>query len=142
MTKGEFTFIGIYTAIALIIAVFLWNGCAVASADEIPTDKAILAVIGEAENQGYKGMLAVSCAIRNRGTLKGVYGLINPRITTHKYSYKIYDMATRAWFASYYTDITNGATNWENVKAFGCPSWMKRCVETYRYKDHIFFKQL
>src|SRR3990167_7930662 len=30
---------------------------------------AIRAVIGEAGNQGYAGMLAVACGIRNRGTL-------------------------------------------------------------------------
>ncbi len=40
----------------------------------------IRAILGEAENQGYKGMLAVACGIRNRPEkLQGVQGLFSDR---------------------------------------------------------------
>lgn len=144
-------YLAIVTAISVILAFCLWNGCVPVQAAEIPslpykyeitTDKAILSIIGEAENQGYTGMLAIACAIRNRGTLRGVYGLNAPRVKNQRYSKKTYEMAQKAWFASYRVDVTNGATHWENIKAFGCPKWVKACVETFRYKDHIFYKTI
>lgn len=61
------------------------------------THDAVLSVIGEAENQGDGGMLALSCAIKNRGTLRGVYGLHSPRVRHHRYSEAIYLQAVQAW---------------------------------------------
>lgn len=109
---------------------------------EIKDSDAIKAIIGEAENQGYEGMLAVACAIRNRGTLKGVYGLNAPRVKNYKFSHKIHRQAFLAWSESEKHDITHGATHWENIKAFGCPSWVKNCIETFHYKDHVFYKEV
>lgn len=100
----------------------------------------ILAVIGEAENQGYKGQLLVSSAIRNRGTLKGVYGLHAPRVKNHLYSQATYDQCRKAWLASAGKDYAMGATNWENVHAFGEPYWAKSMTIVMEYKDHRFFK--
>jgi hypothetical protein len=108
----------------------------------LPQEKVILSIVGEAENQGYQGMLAVACAIRNRGTLKGVYGLRSPRVKNHKYSQATYNLALKAWKQSALKDITNGATHWENIKAFGCPPWVKGCVEVFRHKDHVFYKEI
>ena len=59
--------------------------------------KAILAIIGEAENQGYDGMLAVACAIRNRRTLQGVYGLNAPRVKHGLYTKRTYLESKKAW---------------------------------------------
>jgi len=28
---------------------------------------------------------------------------------------------------------------WENITAFGKPSWYNDVREVYRYKDHVFF---
>lgn len=124
-----------------IILLSTFHGCAYAAS--IDSDKAIAAIIGEAENQGFTGMLAVAHAIRNRGTLKGVYGSHAPRVKHHLYSARIYQLANLAWQqsgADY--DITHGADHWENIKAFGCPSWVKGCIETFRYKDHVFYKEM
>lgn len=116
-------------------------GCTVAS-ESINNKQAILAIIGEAENQDWEGMYAVACAIRNRGTLKGVYGIYALRVINHKYSKFTYALAELAWHNSEYRkdDITNGATHWENINAFGKPYWVKDMVETFRYKDHVFYK--
>lgn len=105
-------------------------------------EKVIKAIIGEAENQGFEGMLAVAHAIRNRGTLQGVYGLNAFRVKHHLFSQKIYSLAKQAWEQSAIDfDITRGADHWENIHAFGCPSWVKKCVETFRYKDHVFYRE-
>jgi len=105
------------------------------------TDKqAIKAVIGEAENQGYEGMLAVACAIRKRGTLKGVYGLHAPRVKAHRYTARIYSQAARAWAESAKMDITHGAKFWENTTAFGVPYWAHGMKVTLVIKDHKFFR--
>jgi len=121
---------------------FLFKGCAVASG--ISDENAVRAIIGEAENQGYQGMKAVACGIRNRGTLKGVYGLNAPRVKKHKYSEQTEAMALVAWETSSDPDecrFLGGARYWENVKAFGKPTWASKMIETYRHKDHVFYKE-
>jgi hypothetical protein len=106
---------------------------------QIPSSKATRAIVGEAANQGYRGMLAVAGAIRNRGTLKGVYGLKNP--IADKQPKWVWTQARQAWSESRTNDITGGATHWENVKAFGVPKWARGMHKTVRVKDHQFFKE-
>jgi len=98
----------------------------------------VRAIIGEASNQGYKGMLAVACGIRNRCTLKGVYGVKAKHIDREPDW--VWKMAEEAWAESSYNLIHEG-THWENVKAFGEPYWVSSMVEVYRHKDHIFYKE-
>ena len=105
----------------------------------ISDSMAIRAIIGEAGNQGERGMLAVACAIRNRGTLKGVYGVKAKHVD--KEPAYVWTMARKAWADSAVKDITNGATHWENIKAFGKPYWVKSMVKVYEHKDHIFYKE-
>ena len=105
--------------------------------------EAVKAVIGESENQGFKGMEYVSCAIRNRGTLKGVYGLHNDRVTHKRYSKKIYAQAQKAWEQSAWSTVCRdiqGAKDWENTQAFGLPYWAKNMKIVFIYKAHRFFK--
>jgi hypothetical protein len=99
---------------------------------------ALRAIIGEAANQGQQGMLAVACALRNRGSLQGVYGLNNPVVM--KQPAWVWEHARLAWSESATHDITGGATHWENVGAFGRPYWTKDMVETVVIKDHRFYK--
>lgn len=106
--------------------------------------RAVLAIIGEAEGEGYTGMCAVASAIRNRGTLKGVYGEHAPRVKKHLYSKKTYQMAWDAWGVSMMPSnraSIGGATHWENVKAFGKPYWASSMVETATIGSHTFFKE-
>ena len=110
-----------------------------AFADEINDESVIRAIIGEASNQGYEGMLAVACAIRNRGSLKGVYG-INAKHVDKEPDW-VWSLARKAWNESAYKDVTNGATHWENVKAFGSPWWSNNMDRVYEYKDHMFYKE-
>jgi len=97
--------------------------------------QAVKAIMGEARNQGYQGMLAVACGIRNRGTLQGVYGL-NAKINEPKW---VWDMADKAWRESLTNRIHSG-DHWENIKSFGTPEWVKGMKLVYQYKDHVFYK--
>mgnify|MGYP001580901351 CR=1 FL=1 len=106
-------------------------------AAEINNELAIRAIIGEASNQGYQGMLAIACGIRNRGTLEGVYGLKAKHI--NKEPIWVWDMAKRAWQESKYNRIHQG-THWENIKTFGKPYWLRDMTLVYQYKDHNFYK--
>lgn len=124
----------------LVCLVLLVKGCDTpAMASTIPDSKAILAIIGEAEGEGYQGMLAVACALRNRGTLKGVYGLTAPRVRLHRYSQVTYELSTRAWQESANYDITHGATHWEGT-AFRKPYWSKGMVCTLTVGGQRFYK--
>jgi hypothetical protein len=129
--------------ITLIIGLALIASCFnhIAHADAIPDDRAILAIIGEAENQGESGMLAVACAIRNRGTLKGVYGEKARRVVKGLYTKGTYLKAQEAWNTSARAvDPTHGADHWENVNDFGKPYWADSCQKTVLIKDHQFYK--
>lgn len=139
---------------ALLVAIVLIAGCNVTPAHaentwnpgKINIVYAVRAIIGEAENQGYEGMLAVAYAIRNRGTLKGVYGVHAKRVREHLYSDQVEDMAIKAWAEAScgLNDITHGATGWGNAKdgqEFAKCKWWKNCVIVFRYKDHFFYKE-
>lgn len=111
---------------------------------QLTTKNAILSIIGEAENQGAKGMLAVACAIRNRGTLSGVYGLNAPRVRGHKYSQSTYTTALKVWNQSAIPQscgFIGSADGWENITAFGSPSWVRYSTLTAVIGDHRFYKQ-
>lgn len=130
----------------------------------IPDDRAILAIIGESENQGKDGMLAVACALRNRGTLKGVYGEKNRRVKGGLYTKGTYLKAQKAWLESKRMvepitencyipepskphfnipicpiDPTQGANSWENINEFGKPDWADTCEQRAIIKDHVFY---
>lgn len=99
---------------------------------------AVRAIVGEAANQGRDGMLAVACAIRNRGSLKGVYGLRNP--AAGKQPAWCWERARTAWASSLTNDTVLGATHWENTKAFGTPYWAKSLTPTVKINAHQFYK--
>ena len=123
-----------------LLLVCICTGC---WADALPRERVIKAIIGEAENQGSMGMLYVACAIRNRGTLKGVYGEKAPRVKAHLYTDKVYQQASIAWDRSVDAlacgDI-QGASHWENTNAFGLPYWARKMRVVFVWKDHKFFK--
>jgi hypothetical protein len=128
----------IATGVALLVmwAIFTFAGIALA---EVSEGQAIRAIIGEASNQGYQGMLAVAVGIRNRNTLKGVYGVKAKHVD--KQPQWVWDIAERAWRESEHNRIHSG-THWENVKAFGTPYWVSEMTLVYQHKDHNFYREL
>jgi len=122
----------------VVFFILFFAGCAQAAA--VDEDQAMRAVIGEASSEGYKGMLAVACAIRNRGTLQGVYGVKAKHVDREPAW--VWDLARKAWRESAQRDITNGATHWENIQAFGKPNWAEGMIETGRIGRHVFYKEV
>lgn len=98
----------------------------------------IRAIVGEASDQGYLGMLAVASGIRNRGTLRGVYGVKAKHVD--KEPKWVWDMARKAWEESEHNRV-HSATHWESIK-FKVPYWVKSMKEIYRYKDHVFYEKI
>jgi hypothetical protein len=115
------------------------------------TDAEIVnAIVGEASNQGYDGMLAVACAIRNRihdeyyknNVLYDVYGKNASHVKSEPH--EVFDAARRAWSDSKYNDVTNGAIIWGNdsdVARFRNYKWFQNVKQTTRIGDHTFFKR-
>lgn len=96
----------------------------------IPADQAVNAILGEAANQPYQSMLGIACAIRNRGSLKGVYGANN--FTAQHCPAAIRARAARAWTQSAQHDITAGC------RYFGCPADANYFLHTLHY--HLVLK--
>lgn len=123
----------------LILSSFLLiGGCRPAHAAVNESD-AIKILVGEASNQGFKGMVCVAEVLRTRGSIKGFYGL-NAKHSSREPKW-VWEQARKAWLASAKTNYTKGANHFENIVAFGCPTWVKSCVETFRHKDHVFYRE-
>ncbi len=133
------------TTMVLITSSLIFISPSLATTTPELTDKnAILSIIGEAENQHQIGMLAVACAIKNRNSLHGVYGLHAPRVVNHKYTASILTDATKAWYNAQQPTMCafiKGANGWENTNAFGSPSWVKYSTKTVTIGSHNFYKQ-
>jgi hypothetical protein len=72
--------------------------------------EAIQAIVGEAANQSEDTMICIAHAIRNRGTLKGVYGL-NAKHVWSEPDW-VWRNAMVAWdLSGHEKDVVNGAKN-------------------------------
>lgn len=117
--------------------------CAPAQAGQkvaISEHSAVLAIIGEAEGEPYKGKVAVAEVIRTRGSLKGVYGIKAPRVVQKKYSQKTYNECLKAWRESATSNITKGSTHWEGTK-FKTPYWAKNMIVMVTIGNQRFYKE-
>lgn len=104
-------------------------------------------LIVEACGEGYDGMYAVACVVKNRlnvGLNHGLCGLKKRGLDefVRKQGAKIERVAkdiVRKVFEQNGEDITKGATHYENIEAFGTPYWAKSMVKTIKIKHHTFF---
>jgi len=108
------------------------------SSSQIPSQVALRVLIGEAGDQGLKGMICVGEVLRKRGSIRGFRGYRAKHIKDTPAS--IWKQAALAWERSAHTNFTNGADHFENVRRFGQPKWAKGFTKTYEYKDHVFYK--
>lgn len=130
-------------------------GAGEAHSAELEEDRAVRAIIGEAEGEGPRGMYLVACALRNRGTFRGVYGdravtwSGNGLMRRHGQESLviqpiIYHQAMKAWHESAYgEDLTLGATIWqsqEDMQSSGMDFDKLDC--TIIHGGHYFFKEL
>lgn len=121
--------------------------CNLAQASTITQEKAILACLGEAEGEPYIGKVAMLEALRNRNTLKGVYGYKAIKQVGNKYLRKnrFLSKATvqsckSAWIESATSNYVKGADHWEAIETFGKPKWSKKMIQTAKIGNHTFLK--
>lgn len=77
----------------------------------IDKNRFVNAIIGESENSR-EGMLWVACTIRNRGSLRGVYGEKSVRVRNRLYSSRVFVQAVKAYEDSSRQDVTGGCRYW------------------------------
>ena len=152
----------LFTIVATIGILASLNGIVEAS-NELNADKAVRSCMGEAEGESQTGKIAMMEALRNRGTLKGVYGYKAIKLVDGKYYKKVLKtgkyykrtgkpyrqisdvnvIACRAaWVDSKYTNYVKGADHWEAVQTFGRPKWAHNMKQTAKIGNHTFFKSL
>ena len=91
-----------------------------AAAGLIPDSCATNAIVGEAAGAPYAVKLAVAAALRNRGTLRGVYGFKSK--VTRNSAPAVWSEARRAWRESARTDVTHGATHFGSASDVANPN--------------------
>ena len=121
----------------VLIFVLLFSSQAYA---EVPEEIAIRVLIGEAADQGFKGMVCVGEVLRRRKSIKGFYGYKSKR--TKNIPPALRERAIRAWRESSNTNHTLGADHFISIHSKRRPRWLNHCVKTYEYKDHIFYKEI
>lgn len=126
----------------VLCGVMLIGGCITAKPvqAEVTDEQAVKILVGEASNQGLKGMICVAEVLRTRNSVNGFYGLNAKH--SHKEPAWVWAQARKAWEMSANTHYTQGADHFENILAFGKPCWVKNCVETFRYGAHVFYKEI
>lgn len=118
--------------------VFFVASCGVVHAEVIKDEDAVRAIIGEASGEGLEGMRCVASAIRNRGTLKGVYGLKAKHV--NKQPKWVWKLARQAWRDSASKDFAYGASFWEGT-SFKKPYWAKDMILVKTVKNQNFYKE-
>lgn len=94
---------------------------------QVSDAQAVQTIVGEASGQGFDGMTAVGEVIRRRGSVDGLYGY--KAMFTRQEDVSTWKLAQKAWERSKTTDLTHGATLFENIYAFGFPKfWDRRKV--------------
>lgn len=103
---------------------------------EIPENKAIHCLMGEARGEGLIGMTAVGEVLRKRGNTNGMYGCDS----SFKEPKWVYDLAKRAWADSRSSSYSKGATHFESSD-FKRPKWASKMLVVAKIGKHIFYKE-
>ena len=119
--------------ITLCLTLLSLTGIASAISDK----QAVKAIVGEAAGESYFGKVAVAAAIRNRGNLRGVYGVHSSMIYQQPAS--VWREALKAWRESETNDPTHGASYWESTD-FKKPYWADKMHVTAHIGKHVFYK--
>jgi len=141
---------------AIMLLIFLL--CLLSSVNASALDREIVykTLIAEAVSEGETGMRAVACVIRNRSAInnlrvedviaKGFYGSkrkdLDEFVNNQGARYtKLARRIVKEIFIEDYPDVTNGATHFENIKAFGVPYWAKDMKQVAKIGSHTFWKE-
>lgn len=104
-------------------------------------------IMAEAVSEGYDGMYAVACVIRNRGgNLNAFCGAKRKDLDDFCKRQGVHYISLaktieKCVFEENGKDITLGATHFENVGTYGVPYWASEMRETVKIGGHIFYKE-
>ena len=138
----------IFLAVVLCILASAMNPKSADAAGHLvlPQEKYHRAILGEAEGEGMRGMIAVACGILNRPEgLQGVFGVRTKRWTATLPH--IRRQARLAWQYAQYNregcyDRIQGADMWENTEAFGQPKDWPPVVFITKIGNHNFYRRV
>ena len=134
--------------VLMIALTFQLSSCtpsyAQSSLPGIPGNLAVKAILGEAGGLSSYEQEAIAHALRNRASLKGVYGVGSNRPSTQKERLAALETWKKAMSGP---DVTKGATNWlSRWDLKHCrPSliaWRFKIVKTYETKHFVFYKEV
>ncbi len=104
-------------------------------------------IMAEAVSEGYSGMYAVACVIRNRGgDINGFCGSKRKDLEEfcqrqgNRYITMAKDISHKI-FVEGAPDTTGGATHYEAVEIYGEPYWTKGMTVTAKIGEHTFYKE-
>ena len=127
----------------IISIIFIFTGPSYAA--DITESQAIHCILGEARGEyrsvGYDAFLSIAEAIRNRGTVSGVYGC-NADLSAEQAYIKAKGLdkeAARAWKESKASNLVKGASHWESTD-FKVPYWAKNMKVVAHIGKHKFYK--
>lgn len=133
--------LGIWMLISFAV-ILIWIGmCELGRRTPAFTDEnCIRALIGEYAKEDPRGMALMAHAIRNRKTLKGVFGFHASHVD-HE-SRMVWELAELAWFSSKTErDPLHGATEWRSRKDVQQGHTPKGYFLIHVYDGTYFYKQ-
>lgn len=106
-------------------------------------------LIAEAVSEGELGMRAVACVVHNRlnkGMNSGLVALKRKDLDKFVWKQgKKYEIQAKKIIQDIFyhsgSDITNGATHYENIEKYGKPYWVKNMIKTCKIGKHTFYKE-
>lgn len=103
---------------------------------------AIRVITAEAADQTLWCMAGVGEVIRNRGKISG-FSVLKKDLEEfyRRQPPGVHRKAHAAWFISRFSNLTQDATHFENVTAFGPPPWEGDMEKTVKLDDHQFYKR-
>jgi hypothetical protein len=118
------------------------GSCSIANAETVSfiSSNCIRALVGETEGSPAARIATAEC-LRNRKSLRGVYGYFSKRIS--KASPRVWAECELAWAKSASTNLVRGATVWGNksdVKIFKKKRWFRAYEFVAEYGGHYFYR--
>jgi hypothetical protein len=120
-----------------LLATFLLFNLLTTPIFALTNSEAIPCIVGEASGQSYQEQVAISEALRNRNSLKGVYGCTAKHNKTEPAW--VWTRCKKAWLESSKTNLVNGADHWESTN-FKVPSWAQKMTVTAQVGSTRFYK--
>lgn len=132
----------------ILILIVLLSFMQLAYANVQPPKDLWKGVLAESVSEGYEGMYAVTCVVKNRiekGMSIGLSGMKRKDLDgwISKNTTESHRKMARSLVEAVFNgkeDITYGSTHYENLERFGVPYWATSMKKTVKIGSHTFYK--